>query len=62
MDQANDEVDRALVAEFSADLEGLNDAQIDLEIDDAQSKLDEVEPWLEALTAEKRIRAAKCNA
>lgn len=50
------EVDAAAIAEYAADLEGMDDEEIKAEIISAQNELDEVEPWLEALHAEGRRR------
>jgi hypothetical protein len=49
-------IDAAAIAEYAADLNGMDDNEIKTEIVSAQNELDEVEPWLEALHAEGRRR------
>lgn len=49
-----EDVDDAAIKQFSADLCGMTPAAVEEAIREAQSQIDEIEPWLEALHAYKR--------
>lgn len=54
-------VDAAAIAQFKGDLEGMSDEGIAAAKEAAQNQIDEIEPWLEALCAEQRRRAANAR-
>lgn len=52
-----EQLDASAVSGFTADLEGMSDDQIETERDEVSDRIDEETAWLEALYAERRIRA-----
>lgn len=55
----DDKVDAAIVRDFVNDLKGMTDDTINREIDDVSDVVDRETSWLEALTAERRMRSRK---
>jgi hypothetical protein len=50
-------IENAAREEFAADLSGMSDSDIDDAISETSDLVDRETSWLEALTAEKRVRA-----
>lgn len=49
-----EEIDDHLIQPFINDLRHMSPSMVDAEIRKAENELEEIEPWLEALTAWKR--------
>lgn len=54
-------IDEQLAANFAGDMRDMTDSEIDREIDEVSDRVAEEEEWLEALCAERRIRARRAG-